>query len=162
MTHHEQYAYNATIVTTQTTRHSDSAERHSMSQPDYDPLYLKGIEHFNACDFYESHEAWEELWMEEQGPSRRFYQGLIQAAVALHHFGNGNIRGARKLNESFRKYLEPYAPHHLGLDVTKFLADMDRCFQAAMQASEEFPDVEIDPELIPEIHLNPTTNGGQT
>ena len=58
---------------------------------------LQGIEHFNVCDFYESHEVWEDLWADYQGPARKFYQGLIQVAVALHHFGNGNIRGARKL-----------------------------------------------------------------
>ena len=28
----------------------------------YPALYLEGIEHFNVCDFYESHEVWEELW----------------------------------------------------------------------------------------------------
>ena len=64
-----------------------------MSDESYSPLYLAGIEHFNVCDFYESHEVWEELWTDYQGPSRKFYQGLIQAAVALHHFGNGNTPG---------------------------------------------------------------------
>ena len=81
---------------------------------DYEPLYLAGIAHFNACDYYESHEVWEELWTDYRGPSRKFYQGLIQAAVALYHFGNGNIRGARKLHGSVHGYLEPYAPRHLG------------------------------------------------
>ncbi len=59
---------------------------------DYHPLYLGGIQHFNACYFYEAHEVWEALWTEYRGPARLFYQGLIQAAVGLHHFGNGNIR----------------------------------------------------------------------
>jgi hypothetical protein len=94
---------------------------------DYDPLYLQGIVHFNACDYYESHEVWEELWTEYRGPSRKFYQGLIQAAVALYHFGNGNIRGARKLHGSVHGYLEPYAPRHLGLDLTGFLHNFDAC-----------------------------------
>ena len=49
--------------------------------------------------------------MEElQRRLRLFYKGLIQAAVALHHFGNGNIRGARKVYRSSRGYLEPYRP----------------------------------------------------
>jgi hypothetical protein len=93
--------------------------------------------------------------MDDHGPSRRFYQGLIQAAVALHHFGNGNLGGARKLNVSYRKYLEPYAPHYLGLDVNKFIADMDRCFAAVMAADAGSAKVEIDADLIPEIHLVP-------
>lgn len=126
-----------------------------MDTPDYDSLYLKGIEHFNECDFYESHEVWEDLWADQQGEPRRFYQGLIQAAVALHHFGNGNIHGARKLNIGCRKYLDPFRPHFLGLDLDAFLANMDRCFAEVMASEERYPKIEIDPELIPEIHLDP-------
>ena len=39
-----------------------------MEDVDYHPLYLKGIGYFNACEFFESHEAWEEIWTEYQGP----------------------------------------------------------------------------------------------
>jgi predicted metal-dependent hydrolase len=126
-----------------------------MTSPDYDPLYLRGIELFNACDFFESHEVWEELWTDYQGPSRKFFQGLIQAAVALHHFGNGNIRGAKKLFYTSLGYLEPYGPVHLGLDLEKFSAEMKSCFSDIVNSSEEFPQVEIVPDLIPEIHLDP-------
>ncbi|MBS0208808.1 MAG: DUF309 domain-containing protein [Planctomycetes bacterium] len=121
----------------------------------YDPLYLKGIELFNVCDFFESHEAWEELWQADFGPSRKFLQGLIQAAVALHHFGNGNIRGAKKVFYGSMGYLEPYRPRHMGLDLDKFTAQMKQCFAEVVAATETFPNLEIDPELIPEIHLDP-------
>jgi predicted metal-dependent hydrolase len=119
----------------------------------YNPLYLQGIEHFNACDFFEAHEAWEELWTDYHGPSRKFYQGLIQAAVALHHFGNGNIRGAKKLFLSCQAYLDPYRSVHEGLDLDKFLAQLTACFTEVMASTEEFPRIDIDPERIPEIHL---------
>jgi predicted metal-dependent hydrolase len=126
-----------------------------METAEYDPLYLQGIEHFNVCDFYESHEVWEELWTDHHGPNRKFYQGLIQVAVALHHFGNGNIRGARKLFVGCQAYLDPYRPKHLGLDLEQFLAQLTVCFSEVMASSEEFPQIEIDPERIPEIHLDP-------
>ena len=90
----------------------------------YDPRYLQGIEFFNECEFFEAHEVWEDLWSDIQGPSRRFYQGLIQVAVCLHHFGNGNIRGARKLYHSCRGYLTDYQPFHLGLNVDKLLTEL--------------------------------------
>src|SRR5437762_1229477 len=83
-----------------------------------------------------SHEAWEEIWQEHFGPSRKFYQGLIQAAVALHHFGNGNIRGAKKVYYGSRGYLEPYRPLHMGIDLDTFLGQMDQCF-AQVVASQE-------------------------
>lgn len=124
-----------------------------MTDDAYDPLYLEGIENFNRCDFFEAHEVWEDVWKDDQGPSRKFYQGLIQVAVALHHFGNGNIRGARKLYHSSRAYLEPYRPRHMGLDVDKLLAEFERCFAEVLASREEYPHIEVDPERIPEIHL---------
>lgn len=120
----------------------------------YDPRYLEGIAHFNVCDFFEAHEVWEELWKDYQGPSRKFYQGLIQVAVCLHHFGNGNIRGAKKLYHTSRAYLEQYLPEHEGLDVAKLLAEMDVCCQSILASQEEFPQIELVPDLIPEIHLS--------
>lgn len=122
---------------------------------EYPEQYLAGIAHFNERDFFEAHEVWEEIWTDEHGPSRAFYQGLIQAAVALHHFGNGNIRGARKLNTSFRKYLESYRPRHQGLDVDRLLVEMDLCFAEVLASSDEYPQIEIKPELIPELELDP-------
>jgi predicted metal-dependent hydrolase len=121
----------------------------------YDPLYLKGIAYFNACEFFEAHETWEELWKNYSGDLRLFYKGLIQAAVALHHFGNGNIRGARKVYGSSRGYLEKYAPVCEGLDLDKFLAEFDACFAEVAASQEQFPNIEIDAELIPEITLDP-------
>jgi uncharacterized protein len=122
---------------------------------EYDPRYLKGIEYFNECEFFESHEAWEELWADHFGPSRKFFQGLIQAAVALHHFGNGNIRGAKKVYFGSRGYLEPYRPKHLGIDLDKFLAEMEHCFAEVVSSPDEFPQIEIVADTIPEIHLDP-------
>lgn len=126
-----------------------------MSEP-YDPLYLQGIEHFNVCDFFEAHEVWEELWTNYAGADRKFYQGLIQVAVCLHHFGNGNTRGARKLYHSSTAYLEPYRPMHQGLDVDKLVSELTRCVQPILDSEEEYPSVEIVPDLIPEIHLTPS------
>ena len=126
-----------------------------MHAEEHHPLYLKGIEYFNECEFFEAHEVWEEIWQEERGPSRKFFQGLIQAAVALHHFGNGNIRGAKKVFHSSKSYLAGYLPRHMGLDLEKFIAQLDECFAEVDAATDEFPQVEIDVEKIPEIHLDP-------
>jgi hypothetical protein len=126
---------------------------------EYEPLYLRGIAHFNACEFFEAHEVWEELWSDYQGPSRRFFQGLIQSAVCLHHFGNGNCRGALKLYHGCRKYLEAFRPTHLGLDIDRFLNQLAACCGDLMEATDSFPDLELDPDKIPEIHLTPAPGG---
>ena len=119
----------------------------------YDPLYLEGIKHFNVCDFFEAHEVWEELWTDYRGPDRKFYQGLIQVAVCLHHFGNGNTRGAKKLYLTSLDYLREYRPFHLGLDLEKLFHEFEVCLKPVMESLEEYPKIEIVPESIPEIHL---------
>ena len=126
-----------------------------MSDESYSPLYLAGIEHFNVCDFYESHEVWEELWADYQGPSRKFYQGLIQAAVALHHFGNGNVRGAFKLFHSSRDYMAPYGPVYLGLDSTGFWTQMQRCFSEVLNPPNPDHRPVLDEDQVPVITLDP-------
>ena len=125
-----------------------------MVAEDYDSRYLQGIEFFNDCEFFEAHEIWEDLWADCQGPSRKFYQGLIQAAVCLHHFGNGNIHGARKLYYSCRdRYLDAYQPWYEGVDLEKFLRQLKVCCQSILDEIADLSHVEIDPETIPEIHL---------
>ena len=56
---------------------------------------------------------------------------------------------------SSRNYIAQYSPVCVGLDVEKFLAQFDACFAEVAASTEQFPDIEIDPELIPEIALDP-------
>jgi predicted metal-dependent hydrolase len=121
----------------------------------YDPRYLAGILLFNRGDFFEAHEVWEDLWMETTAPEKRFYQGLIQAAVALCHFCNGNLRGAVKLYHSSRDYMNRFGSPFLGLDVTGFWEKMAQCFATALTADPNTTRVEPDPEFIPVLTLTP-------
>ena len=120
----------------------------------YDPRYLAGIVLFNRGDFFEAHEVWELVWMYTAGPDKQFYQGLIQAAVALCHYCNGNNRGACKLYQSSRDYMARYDAHFQGLDQTKFWTDMERCF-APVLAADPDARVEVPEDLIPTIGLEP-------
>ncbi len=128
-----------------------------MAEDAYDPRYLEGIKYFNECEFFEAHEVWEDLWKDYSGPSRLFYKGLIQVAVCLHHFGNGNIRGARKLYRSSTGYLGEFRPRHIGLNVDKLLSELETCCGEILASEEEFPKIDIVPDLIPEIHLEPSS-----
>jgi predicted metal-dependent hydrolase len=128
----------------------------SSDTPDYEPRYLAGVVLFNRRDFFEAHEVWEDLWLSpEVGADRRFVQGLIQSAVALHHFRNGNRRGARKLYGTARAYMEAYPSPHLGLDTGGFWLDMEHCFEPLLTAEPERADAALDGARIPTIRLNP-------
>ena len=117
-------------------------------------LYYSGIELFNNLEFFDAHDEWEELWQVYSGPDRRFFQGLIQAAVCLYHFGNGNTRGAKKLLHSSTNYLQPFAPHHLGLHVTQLIDDLFACCQDILDSTEAYPDIKMVPSRIPKIVLS--------
>jgi uncharacterized protein len=130
----------------QDTAPSESAE--------YDPRYLAGIELFNRGEFFEAHEVWEDLWHDTAGPDRRFYQGLIQAAVAVYHAGNGNARGARRLFHSGRRYMSAYPPRHRGLDVPAFWAALERAL-ADVLPDPAPPAGALRAELLPTIALIP-------
>ena len=121
----------------------------------YHPRYLAGIVLFNEQAFFEAHEVWEDLWAESFGPERKFYQGLIQAAVGLCHFGNGNLRGAVKLYHSSREYMEPCGSPFLGLDVVDFWRQMERCFAGLLGVPEPDRSLRPDPALLPVLRLDP-------
>jgi predicted metal-dependent hydrolase len=121
----------------------------------YEPRYLAGIVLFNRGDFFEAHEVWESLWMETFGPEKKFFQALIQAAVALCHFCNGNVRGAAKLYHSSRDYMSRYGTPFMGLDQTVFWGQMEKCFAELLAQTEPTRAVSIQEEFIPTIELNP-------
>lgn len=123
--------------------------------PDYDARYLAGIVLFNRGDFFEAHEVWEGLWMDTAGEEKRFYQALIQAAVGLLHFCNGNIPGAAKLYRSSRDYMARYDSPHLGLDQQVFWGQMSQCFAPLLEGVSPARGVEIDEDKIPTITLDP-------
>lgn len=61
----------------------------------------RGIELFNAGEFFEAHEVLEDAWRECAWGTlrRRHLQGLVQLAVAFHHESRGNLIGARSVLE---------------------------------------------------------------
>ncbi len=57
----------------------------------------EGRRAFNRGEVFEAHELWEEVWREAAEPERRWLQGLIQLAAALHQLGRGRPRPAAAL-----------------------------------------------------------------
>ncbi len=126
-----------------------------MSEADYDPRYLAGVLLFNRGDYFEAHEVWEDLWADSANPERRFYQGVLQAAVGLLHFCNGNLRGAVKLYRSSMDYLAPYPATYRGLDLDDFRRQMRLCFAGLLDSPEPPAGLAPDEELLPVIRLTP-------
>jgi predicted metal-dependent hydrolase len=87
------------------------------------PLYARGIQLYEAGEFFTCHELLEELWTPMRGPRRIFLQALIHFAVAMYHQQRNNPLGAqRQLRKALRK-IEPFAPSYEGLDTARLLAE---------------------------------------
>jgi uncharacterized protein len=91
---------------------------------------------FNKEDFYEAHEVLEELWLETAGDQKTFYKGLIQCAVALAHWKNGNPRGAHQVGHRSISILEAFEKTRDDIFVAELISDC-KTFLAAR--NKEFP-----------------------
>jgi len=67
----------------------------------------EGIHHFNEQLYWECHESFEDLWMEDRTPVRNIYWAIIQVAAACIHYRDGKIVGAQgmivKAKEKFKR-----------------------------------------------------------
>ena len=102
-------------------------------QPNPD-FYQRGIDLFNQGRFFECHEAWEEIWKRSDGAVKLFYQGLIQAAVAILHAQRGNLKGARSLYEKASAKLDPIPHEHMGLAIGELRVELSRFIEIASRA----------------------------
>lgn len=119
---------------------------------EYPEQYREGLRLFNDEEFFECHDVLEELWSESTGAERKFIQGLIQASIALFHFGNENFGGAKKLYLSARKNLDPFGAEFMGILLGTFLQDFQQCFQELLDNTEAYPTtVVLRDELVPKI-----------
>lgn len=97
-----------------------------------------GIELFNREEFFDAHEALEDVWRAAPAADKKFLQGMIQIAVALYHHGNGNTVGAKSvLRRAFRN-LSRYPEGFGGVDLTALLHSVS-AWQQAMDEGTPVP-----------------------
>jgi len=109
-------------------------------QPQFDRLtlederriYLEGIGHFNAGEFFEAHEVWEEAWNKVLDKRReQFYRAIIRGAVALELLSRGRAVGARQVFLDCMATFEGLPPMFNGLDIPAFLESLRRALEPA-------------------------------
>ena len=76
-----------------------------------------GMKLFNSCQWYKSHDVFEEIWHETGGPERQLLQGILQVAVAQVHLENSNINGATILYGEALGRLKKFQISNFGLDI---------------------------------------------
>ncbi len=82
-----------------------------------DSRFEIGMNLFNSCQWYKSHDVFEEIWHETGGDDRQLLQGILQVAVAQVHLENSNINGAMILYGEALGRLKRFQLANLGLDI---------------------------------------------
>jgi predicted metal-dependent hydrolase len=114
--------------------------------------YLKGIEEFNAGQYFECHDTLEAVWSETNGQDKLFLQGLIQTSIGFYHLLNGNTKGAKSMFGKALAKLYAYKPQYGGLDVERLVQSIE---QYAGQVDD--PDggmhTAIDESALPKLNI---------
>ena len=96
---------------------ADDATAEPQLSPEEAAAFSRGVSEFNDGLFFECHDTLEELWTGLRGPSRDFFQGLIQVAVAFHHLSNLNAGGAASMMERALGRFRAYPERYFGFDL---------------------------------------------
>lgn len=115
---------------------------------------LQAFGEFNRGDWFECHETLEDLWIGSQGEIRCFYQGILQIAVALHHWRKGNFGGAVSLLTGGAGYLRQVRPVCQRIEVDKLILETERCRAELLRLGEEQMG-SMAAEFIPRLRLAP-------
>ena len=54
----------------------------------------EAIDLFNNQQWYEAHDAFEDIWNDLVGDERQIVQGILQVSVSQFHLNKGNLNGA--------------------------------------------------------------------
>ena len=82
-----------------------------------DSRFEIGMKLFNSCQWYKSHDVFEEIWHETGGAERQLIQGILQVAVAQVHLENSNLNGATILYGEALGKLKKFHIANFGLDI---------------------------------------------
>jgi hypothetical protein len=109
-------------------------------------LLGRGIGLFNTGYFFEAHELLEEIWRAAPEGEKKFWQGLIQIAVAFHHRSVGNTIGARSLLNRAIQNLSPYPDTFCRIQLRVLKGSLEKWQDAISKNEVDFP--------LPTIHLS--------
>ena len=113
-------------------------------------LFEKGLNEYEKGDYFEAHEAWEDLWSDYNFPDRKFIQGLIQLSVSFVHLSNGNMIGARNLLKNCEQKFSVYKGIHRQINISelKFAIEAVSLTYDNIEESSEF-----DWDLVPVLKV---------
>ncbi len=96
-------------------------------------MAVRGFELFDARQYWHAHEALETAWLEEPGPVRDLYRGVLQAGVVYLHVQRANYRGAIKVYNRCRRWLDPFPEQCRGLNIGPLRRDLQKVYETVCE-----------------------------
>jgi len=81
---------------------------------------FKALNLFNNHEWYEAHDAFEEIWNSVYGDERQVIQGILQVSVSQFHLSKGNLNGATILLGEGLGRIKTRTKINLGIDLESF------------------------------------------
>ncbi len=82
--------------------------------------FFTALNLFNNHDWYEAHDAFEEIWNVVDGDERQVIQGILQVSVSQFHLSKGNLNGATILLGEGLGRIKTRTQIDLGIDLESF------------------------------------------
>ncbi len=120
--------------------------------PSVDEELREGVDLWQAGQYLEAHEEFEQLWLVEVGPRRHFLRGLVHAAMGFHYVTMGDTVSARSKLASATDLLDGFSGDFLGVDVDGLrtgIAAVRTALEATQNASGVDPGPLVIPPLVP-------------
>ena len=83
-------------------------------------LLFVALNLFNNHQWYEAHDAFEEIWNTVDGDERQVIQGILQVSVSKFHLSKGNFNGATILLGEGLGRIKTRTKINLGIDLESF------------------------------------------
>jgi uncharacterized protein len=89
------------------------------------PAAIRGMDLFNAGEYWLAHEELEEAWKEENGAVRELYRAILQTAVVYFHITRDNYNGVLKVYGRVQKWIQPWPEVCRGIQIGQLRRDLD-------------------------------------
>tara|TARA_B100000886_G_scaffold21872_1_gene13906 strand:+ start:38 stop:406 length:369 start_codon:yes stop_codon:yes gene_type:complete len=90
------------------------------STKSFKELLFIALNLFNNHQWYEAHDAFEEIWNTVDGDERQVIQGILQVSVSQFHLSKGNLNGATILLGEGLGRIKTRTKINLGIDLESF------------------------------------------
>tara|TARA_A100001388_G_scaffold268207_1_gene243132 strand:- start:381 stop:770 length:390 start_codon:yes stop_codon:yes gene_type:complete len=110
-----------------------------MNEVDFKNLednFLNALNLFNNQQWYEAHDAFEDIWNILDGDERQIIQGILQVSVSQFHLSKGNINGATILLGEGLGRIKNRTNINLGIDLNTFCKCLEELLRK-LQYKEE-------------------------